>query len=402
VKTIRWNRPDVIRRVRQDIWRYLTQAARTDDEVLLYAGALLQMRTRDVRTLAQLHFVLSDAVQRLLAQMPFLIRRLATTTVTETEITADRVRGAIRWSETFAARATSGLPHVFVTAPARRAYDTPENQLLAFALTAIAQFGRRTGWHRSTSPTVGDEVRKRVAGATRWLHTRSLSEIDTRPTGPRVVMRVRAGRSRRSYASVLEVVDLHRNYIARLDRQAVREAIEHHALVTRRDPVLLELLCAFIVLQTLEQLGWPPQVGLLRAPLLLSSRKDSKRVDLYYQHAPMDLTAASIYRSVQRGHGFAAVGGLIPDMVLRIAQGSDVRWLLIEVKGVERSVAESARAAASDLLAYRRAFDPVLSAQPGPYGIGVAWGSDLAPDESSEVILCTPDTLPRALESQLA
>lgn len=401
MNTIRWERHDVITRVRRDIWRHITQAARTDDEILLYAGALLQMRTGEIRTLAQLHFVLSNAVEGLLAQMPFLVRRLATTTVAETEVTAERVRGAIRWGETFAARATTGLPHVFATAPARRAYDTPENQLLRFALTAIAQVGRRTGWHRSTSPTVGDEVRKRVADATRWLHTRSLSDTATRPPSARIMMRVRSGRRRRSYASVLEVVELHQKYIARLDRQAVREAVEHHALVTSRDPILLELLCTFIVIRTLKELGWPTHVGLIHPPLLLSSSKGAKRLDLYYQHAPTDLTAGSIYRSVQRAHKFAAVGGLIPDMALRLTGPDGSRWLLIEVKGIERSVAASARAAASDLFAYRRAFDPMLRSQTAPYGIGVAWGSELTPDESSEVILCTPDTLPTALASQL-
>ena len=82
----------------------------------------------EVRYLAQLQFILSEPVGRLLEQMPLLIRRLTTTTNTEVEISAQRIRGAIRWSETFAQRAATGLPHVFVTAPTRRAFDTPENR----------------------------------------------------------------------------------------------------------------------------------------------------------------------------------------------------------------------------------------------------------------------------------
>ncbi len=100
--------------------------------------------------------------------MPLLIRRLTTTTNTEVEISAERIRGAIRWSETFAQRAATGLPHVFVTAPTRRAFDTPENQTLAFALHAIAEFGTshrlarvvntRPGAARGRSGRRGDEV----------------------------------------------------------------------------------------------------------------------------------------------------------------------------------------------------------------------------------------------------
>ena len=71
--------------------------------------------------------------------------------------------------------------------------------------------------------------------------------------------------------------------------------------------------------------------------------------------------------------------------------------MLVEVKGVERSVVDSARAAINDLLAYRRAFEPVLGKQTEAYGIGIAWGADLEPKETAEIVLCTPDTIPGAL-----
>ncbi len=74
------------------------------------------------------------------------------------------------------------------------------------------------------------------------------------------------------------------------------------------------------------------------------------------------------------------------------------RWLLIEVKGgPKRGVADNARAAALDLLAYRRAYAPVLDDQDGPYGLAYAWGRGLEPTTDAEVTLCTPDTLADAL-----
>jgi hypothetical protein len=45
-----------------------------------------------------------------------------------------------------------------------------------------------------------------------------------------------------------------------------------------------------------------------------------------------------------------------------------------------------------------RAFDPVLSAQRGVYGLGIAWGTELNPIDSSEIVLCTPDTIESAVE----
>jgi hypothetical protein len=87
--------------------------------------------------------------------------------------------------------------------------------------------------------------------------------------------------------------------------------------------------------------------------------------------------------------------------VIHRTSGESDHWLLVEVKGGERSVEKSARAAAYDLLAYRAAFAPVLSTNPTPYGLGLAWGENLAPASDHEMMLCTPDTLGVALQLAL-
>jgi hypothetical protein len=74
---------------------------------------------------------------------------------------------------------------------------------------------------------------------------------------------------------------------------------------------------------------------------------------------------------------------------------------MLEVKGLERSVARSARAAARDLLAYRRAFEATLAGQATAYGIGIAWGRHVVP-ALGEIILCSPDTIGEALKLALS
>lgn len=403
MKSARWDRADVITEVRRDIWRHLTAAAKTDEDLVLDAASLLQMPSVEVRALAQVQFILSSQVDKLLAQMPVLIRVLTTTTEQELEVSSERIRGAIRWSETFGARAVSGMPHIFVTAPARRAFSTPENELLKFVLNAIADFGKRTGWHRSTSANAGDEVRRRVAAAVRWTHTQTLGEVPARVPTSTSVSRVRGGRARRPFQPALDVYALYSRFVARLDRGAIRAAVEHHALVTSRDSVLLELLCAFKIIAGLRALGWRTGApGLLRPPLLLRAAKGSAILSLYYQHAPRRLGTPSVYREVQRAHEFASVGGLIPDFVLHLECPGIARWFLVEVKGVERAVEDSARAAARDLLAYRRAFRSSLRNQAGPYAIGVGWGRELEPSRDEEIVLCSPDTLVEALDLVLS
>jgi hypothetical protein len=399
-----WNRPTVIEQLRGDIWRHLSQAARTED-IALEASRLLQMSDADVRALAQLQFVLSREVQTLLRQMPSLVRRLSTTTVNEREVSAERVRGAIRWAETYSTRAAVGLPHLFVTTPTRRAFDTPENRVLSFALDSVVRIGRLTGWEGSTSEGVGEVVHDRVGEATRWVSTRALSDLDRSTPAAKTVARVRAGRRRHLYEAALAVFQLHDRMIARLDRGAIRAAVENHAIVTREDPVLLELLCAFRAMESLTEQGWlGKERGLVGGGEIFRAKRDGRTLHLYFQRAPTSLSTGSLYRHVQGQHEFSGTGGLIPDLVIATEyKEGPPRWLMLEVKGVEDSAAGSARRAARDLLMYRRAFDPILGKQEGVYGIGIAWGADIRPATAGdEILLCSPDTLGDALEIALS
>ncbi|MGV0793556.1 hypothetical protein [Mycolicibacterium sp. XJ1819] len=404
MRSLPWSRDEVISRLRRDIWRYITQASTQDEELLLWAGTLLQMPSAEVRYLAQLQFILSEPVGRLLEQMPSLIRRLTTTTATEVEISAERVRGAIRWSETFSYRAATGTPNVFVTTPTHRAYNTAENQVLSFALFAIADFGKRTGWHKGSMEGPAALIRARVAEATRWLQARQLIDLPRNPPTPVTTSRVRTSRGRLRYQAALDVVELYQRYIARLDRVAIREAVETDALIASRDSVLLELHCAFDVIRALRRLGWQaPASGLLKPPTIFTAKREDVELRVTFQAAPSELAAGSLYRRTQEAHHFTSKGGLIPDLVVEVKKSGVSRWLLVEVKGgVKRSVGDSARAAALDLLAYRRAFAPVLDLQSEPYGLGYAWGEDLEPVVDSEVTLCTPDTLADSLAVLIA
>src|SRR5206468_2670164 len=113
---------------------------------------------------------------------------------------------------TFAQRAATGVSHTFVTAPTRRAFDTPENAVLAFALRAVAEFGAGTGWHRSQIVGPAQVIRERVAEATRWRQARTLTPLIGTVPLPTTLARVRASRNRRRYQAALDVVDLYSRY----------------------------------------------------------------------------------------------------------------------------------------------------------------------------------------------
>lgn len=398
MKALDWNRAEVIEWIKEDVWRYLKHAP-TWEDAMFDAAALLQMEPHEVRTLAQIHFIASAEVERLLDEMPTLARNLTTTTVAEPETSVEHVRGAVRWGETFAGQATMGLPNLHVTTPARRAHDTAENAVLAFALGAIREVGQQPGLARASSGAVVATGRKRAAQAEHWLQTRSLANLRPAQPAPNVLARVRSGRAARRYRAALDVIDLHSAYVGRLDRVGLREAIERHALVTSKDPVLFELLCAFRVERALQGLGWVhfKRPGLVASGPFLSARRGDSELELHYQRAPPELLSGAVYDSVLKGHEFTHVHSLKPDLSMAIRRDGVTRWAIFEVKGVGREARGYATAALRDLLAYRRAFAPALDDSEPPYGVGIAWGSELVPARDREVLLCTPEKIEEAL-----
>jgi hypothetical protein len=398
VRSLPWRRTDLIDRVRGDLWRYLTPAADIETQ-MLEASTLLQLRPAEVRTLGSIQFLISKELGLLLEYLPLLLRRLATTTSYEEEIGAERIRGAIRWGRTLGLRYATGLRHVYVTAPSRRAYQTPENELLVFVLDKTLAIGRESGWRSSTSEHVGRLVSLRIGETERWLSSRMLLEVERRAVDSRRIMRVRTGRFRRRYQPILDAYDRWATLVGRLDRQSIRHAIEAYGVVTREDPTLFELYCTFETLEALKRLGWKlGRLGLFRGSLRLRGFRNGERLEVMYQAVPPRLRSSSTYREMQVAHGIAP-GMLRPDLVLRYTANGTDRWLLIEMKGGTRSVEDSARAALQDLLAYRTAFSPILDQQGGIYGLGIAWGAELSPSVTSDVMLCTPECLGEALEA---
>ena len=195
----------------------------------------------------------------------------------------------------------------------------------------------------------------------------------------------------------MDAWNVYQRLVARLDRAAIRAAVESHGLVTRDDPTLFELVTTFRVIDEISAVGWTTQpLHLWQGALKLKARRGDEQLTLHYQYTPKSLAQGSHYAAVQKAHHLS-LGGLRPDLVLHRPARGDQQWLLIEVKGGERAVEQSARAALLDLLAYRRAYEPSLS-NSDQYGVGVAYGAELLPETASEISIATPDFLQDALQ----
>src|SRR5262249_40523145 len=153
----------------------------------------------------------------------------------------------------------------------------------------------------------------------------------------REVMRVRSGRAHRRYAAALDAHQSYQNLVIRVDRQAVRDAVEQHALLVSRNSVLFELECLLDTVAALRSADWgDPQPRLIRPPLVYTGERNGIRLRLYYQHQPRELAVGSRYRRVQHDHQFTRASNLLPDLVLKLQAPERVAWLLIEVKWGEK------------------------------------------------------------------
>lgn len=399
MRSVAWNRSARVAEVRDQIWKHVSPSSRFESPGLLAAAALLKWTQTDaLRLLGGLQFLLSNEVGEFLTAMPQLVRHLATASAREEQWTAERLHGPVQWSRTLALRAATGSQHIFVTAPAERVYQTPENELLVHVLDAIVQTARSSGWDQRglARELPAMKVKERLTDTTRWQQSRMLSAVERVPPTPRSLSRIRTGRSHHRYNRVLAAYDLLALLVGQLDRQAIRGAIERAGLVAAEEATLFELLTTFRLVDELALVGWRLHpFSLFRGRVHTRGvRADGRRIQLWYQSTPPDLALPSQYRHVLAAHGFPRQQDLRPDLVLRWTdRAQNDRWLVIECKLRSTGVGPAAREALADLLTYRRAFNTTLAKAGTPYGLGVAWGEGLPPARDTEIALCTPDTL---------
>jgi hypothetical protein len=204
------------------------------------------------------------------------------------------------------------------------------------------------------------------------------------------------------YQEALEVYEQLQRLVERLDRQAIRGAVEQTGLSITDDNCLFELLILFKTLSILSDqgllIGNFSFVGGVQRTLSIRCKRNYDQLEVWYQRPPGDLSKNSIRTEVLKDHG-VKVGTTRPDGIIRRSNADIAHWVLIECKRYD-DPSIGAREGVTDLLAYRRSFDSELIPSMGTYGIGAVWGADLSPI-TGEIILTTPDKLASALAMAL-
>lgn len=192
-----------------DATRALWERLRRPFDVVAMVDAVLGLSPNVVRQLSGTMLATSAEAEALLSGMPHTIRSLAMSTTSAPERCRGELRGPVLWSETMSARSSSaGLQDLYICSSPQRAYDIPENQILAAALVCIRDAGR--GVDSMSAQAYDDETlrhaRHNGMRAIRFLEHRTLAAVSRERPSSRALKRTRNGSRRMTYEPALAML----------------------------------------------------------------------------------------------------------------------------------------------------------------------------------------------------
>ena len=190
--------------------RALWNRLRRPFDVVEMVDAVLGLSPNVARQLAGTMLATSTEAEALLGSMPHTIRSLAMSTTSSPERCRGELRGPVLWSETMSARSSSsGNQDVYICSSPQRAYDIPENRVLAAALVSIRDAGR--GVDSMSASSYDDDTLRRARHngmrAIRYLEHRTLAAVVREKPTSRSLKRTRSGSRRTTYQPALAMLD---------------------------------------------------------------------------------------------------------------------------------------------------------------------------------------------------
>lgn len=118
---------------------FLSSQTRERADPVAATSELLGLPNAVLKRALAVHFMLADEVRAFVAELPTAIRRPVTAS-TRPRVAGRTVNSAIDWSATIRHRATTNpVGGEWVTRPANRIFDLPENRVLAWLLAVIQE-----------------------------------------------------------------------------------------------------------------------------------------------------------------------------------------------------------------------------------------------------------------------
>jgi hypothetical protein len=322
-------RSEFLSEIREHLPAFLGSASIERQGPVEAARDLLNLTPADLRRVLSVHALLSAPVRALVAALPTGMRRPMTSS-NRPRVASRSVTSAIDWSATIRYRATSGpLGDIWVTRPANRVFDIPENRALAWCLSAIQDRSSAVRPNDSDSWT-GDVAR---AGEQARRHRRAawLEGIPAEWPGDGVYARLGADRHGFYKLRVSAAARVLRRILINPTEDDVVAALCGRFFEPKLDWQVFEIAVLLRICRLLGQCGNKTgSTGLLvggRGPFASYELPNGRNVRLWYQSWPANAGPSELRDALS--HYSVDAGGNRPDIVVEIVGGGEARRLLV-------------------------------------------------------------------------
>lgn len=316
---------------------FLSAAADERGGTLAAAEELLNLPKSALRRVLAVHVMLSSPVRELVAELPSGVRRPLTSSV-RPRIAGRTVTSGIDWAATARHRATaSPLGDIWVTRPANRIFDIPENRALAWVLRTLEERGslavppgvRKAGvW--------GEEIRTMTGTVRKARQTAWLEGVPSAWPGEESYARLRADRMGFYQTRVTNAARYLRQILVAPSAEDIVKALSERFFEPSQDWKLFEIAVLMRITRVLgefcERVGKARQFGESgRGPFALFRINRDREVRLWYQSWPPSSAPSELGDAVK--HYKMSNGGNRPDIVIELVEaGTSVRVIILELK----------------------------------------------------------------------
>ncbi|GAB3201819.1 hypothetical protein GCM10027062_24940 [Nocardioides hungaricus] len=359
---------------------FLSAASVERDGPVNAAVELLGLPESDLRRVLAVHVMLSAAVRELVAALPTGVRRPLTSSV-RPRVAGRTVTSGIDWAATARHRATSSpLGDIWVTRPANRVFDIPENRALAWVLKTIEERGILAVSPTSDAPGIwGDEIRAMTAVVHRARRTAWLEGVPAIWPGDEAYFRLKADRMGFYQTRVANAARYLRHILLAPRPHDVVEALSERYFEPRQDWKLFEIAVLMRITRVLSAAGTRVNPTRLfhdnrNRPFASFRISPTREVRLWYQTWPPATRPSELDDAVR--HYELPFGGNRPDIVVEtVDAGRSVRAIVLELKASTSGSYLSS--GLTQLLGYLRDRPTLLTAPAsgwlvGPAGAGYA------------------------------
>lgn len=373
-------RAEMLSEVQALLPAFLSAASIERDGPVNAAVELLGLPESDLRRVLAVHIMLSTPTRELVAALPTGIRRPLTSSV-RPRVAGRTVTSGIDWAATARHRATSSpLGDIWVTRPANRIFDIPENRALAWVLRVLEERATMAIGPLGEAPgTWTDEIRSMASTIHRARRTAWLEAVPATWPGDEVYFRLKADRMGFYRLRVTNAARYLRHLLVAPTADDIVAAIGQRYFEPKQDWKLFEIAILLRISSALGAVGTRMNPTRLfhdnRArPFAAYRLTASRQVRVWYQAWPPATRPSELDDAIR--HYELPSGGTRPDIVVEIVDnGSSTRALLLELKASGSSTYLSS--GLSQLLGYMRD-------RPALFG-DAASGWLVAPESSSFV-----------------